>query len=180
MSISAKEGWDISKKEGWDVTKSFSGLKTLAAGFTALGLVATTGPLTGKAIAQDAQIVRTSSTTPVAYVKNPADAAREWRNDNRGGIAFAVYLGTTEELSPEQYRQGLTNVSTAEGTPETQFYFIQNDVPFTSFALYYDDMVVGPIGTRDIVQKTKDAASYQATNRRLFSVNDYDSPSGMN
>ena len=129
------------------------------------------GGATCSAMAEDPQSVRTSISAPIAYVADPDGAAREWRDDYRGGIAFAVYLGTTEEITPEQYQQGLTNVSTSAGASQTQFYFIQNDAPYTSFGLYYDDMVVGPIGTRDIVQKTKDAASYQVTNRRLFGVN---------
>lgn len=80
-------------------------VKSLAAGFTALGLM-TTGPLTGNALAEDASVVKASvvQENPVAQ-EDPIRKARKFAQEGDQNISVLVLYGLGNRTSPEAATQ---------------------------------------------------------------------------
>ncbi|KCZ61429.1 hypothetical protein [Hyphomonas atlantica] len=106
--------------------------------------------------------------TTISYVENADNAATAWNAIHPEGIGVAVYMGTETDLTPEQLRTGLTNIANSGGIEDIEFFFEQNDVPHTGFALYYDDVFEGPLNLDEIIPSTQKAARYLQTNQELL------------
>ena len=134
-------------------------LKSLAAGFTALGLVAT-GPLTGNAIAEDARATtRTVSYQPVNFVENARTEAREWAGKNPNDIVFSVYYGTEADLKPDRIQRRLLEVSDEHGCyGDAKVFFEQTSSPGTVFDVRYAGLYEANLNIREVIPFTRDEA----------------------
>tara|TARA_R110002094_G_scaffold119704_1_gene114765 strand:+ start:1747 stop:2265 length:519 start_codon:yes stop_codon:yes gene_type:complete len=141
-------------------------------------------PLPVAAPVENARVIQTSMSTSAIFVDDANAEATAWRNANREahrrdpnvplGIAFGVWVGTESQLTPEQLKTRLTEVSNDGKVENVMFFFQQNDSPAHGFALYYDDVAKGPYTTGNVINATNNAAAYVRADGQLFASNDYD------
>ena len=137
---------------------SIGPLKTLLASAAAVGVVA--GPMTGATHAQEAPVVRASSTVvPVIFVENARTEAREWASQNPDDIVFSVYYGTRAPFEPEFIQQRLIENAQEHGCFDgTKVFFERVEGPGTGFDVRYSGLYEANLNINQIMPFTEEEA----------------------
>jgi len=146
-----------------------------------LALAATTLPFGGAAQADDAPVVPASaSITSLNWVENADDEARAWRDANAEayredpstplGIAIAVYYGQSDDMSAEDLQRGLTNVAQRGSVENVEFFFQEQNAPYSGFGLYYDDVVRTGLTRGNVLTELDSATAYVRADTDMFAT----------